>query len=61
MKNCVYEGAIVPMALYRAEAWGMRSAEGGKCMFLRSIVLEVSWEFHEWIVIGIKRSVGKLK
>ena len=23
-KNCLYEGVIVPMALYGAEAWGMR-------------------------------------
>ena len=26
-KKCLYEGAIVPTALYGAEAWGMRSAE----------------------------------
>ena len=26
-KNCLYEGAIVPTALYGAEAWSMRSAE----------------------------------
>ena len=26
-KKCLYEGVIVPTALYRAEAWGMRSAE----------------------------------
>ena len=25
-KKCLYEGVIVPRALYRAEAWGMRSA-----------------------------------
>ena len=25
-KKCLYEGVIVPMALYGAEAWGMRSA-----------------------------------
>ena len=29
-KNCLYEGVIVPTALYRAEAWGMRSAERRK-------------------------------
>ena len=27
-KNCIYEGVIVPTALYGAGAWGMRSAEG---------------------------------
>ena len=26
-KQCLYEGVIVPTALYGAEAWGMRSAE----------------------------------
>ena len=25
-KNCLFEGIIVPTALYGAEAWGMRSA-----------------------------------
>ena len=25
--KCLYEGVIVPTALYGAEAWGMRSAE----------------------------------
>ena len=25
-KKCLYEGVIVPTALYRAEAWGIRSA-----------------------------------
>ena len=29
-KKCLYEGVIVPTALYRAEAWGMRSAEKKK-------------------------------
>ena len=29
-KKCLYEGVIVPMALYGAEAWGMRSAERKK-------------------------------
>ena len=29
-KKCLYTGVIVPMALYRAEAWGMRSAERRK-------------------------------
>ena len=26
-KKCLYEGVIVPTALYGAESWGMRSAE----------------------------------
>ena len=29
-KKCLYEGVVVPMALYGAEAWGMRSAERRK-------------------------------
>ena len=29
-KKCLYEGAIVPAALYAAETWGMRSAERRK-------------------------------
>ena len=29
-KKCLYEGVIVPTALYGAEAWGMRSAERWK-------------------------------
>ena len=29
-KKCLYELAIVPTALYGAEAWGMRSAERRK-------------------------------
>ena len=30
VKKCIYEGVIVPTALYVAEAWGMRSAERRK-------------------------------
>ena len=29
-KNCLYEGVIVPTALYGAEGWSMRSAERRK-------------------------------
>ena len=29
-KKCLYEGVIVPTALYGTEAWGMRSAETRK-------------------------------
>ena len=34
-KKCLYEGVIVPTALYREEAWGMRSAERKKVNVLR--------------------------
>ena len=33
-KKCLYEGVIVPMALYGAEAWSMRSAERRKANVL---------------------------
>ena len=33
-KKCLYEGIIVPTALYGAEAWGMRSAERRKVKVL---------------------------
>ena len=29
-KKCLYEGVIEPMALYKAEAWSIRSAERRK-------------------------------
>ena len=42
-KKCLYEGVIVPTALYGVEAWGMRSAERRKVnvlemKYLRSLV-----------------------
>ena len=42
-KKCLYEGVIVPAALYGTEAWGMRGAERRKInvleiMCLRSLV-----------------------
>ena len=33
-KKCLHEGVIVPTALYKAEAWGMRSAERRKVNIL---------------------------
>ena len=33
-KKCLYEGVIVPTALYGAEAWGMRSSERRKVNIL---------------------------
>ena len=33
-KKCLYEGVIVPTALYGAEAWGMRGAERRKVSVL---------------------------
>ena len=34
-KKCLYEGVIVPTALYGAEAWGMRNAERRKVNVLK--------------------------
>ena len=33
-KKCLYEGVIVPTALYGPDSWGMRSAERRKVSFL---------------------------
>ena len=34
-KKCLYQGVIVPTALYGAEAWGMRSVERRKVNVLQ--------------------------
>ena len=60
-KKGLYEGVIIPTALYGAEEWDMRSAERRKVMFLRWSVLEVWLECREWIGLGMKRCVGKLE
>ena len=41
-KKCLYEGVIVPTALYRAEAWGMRSVERRKMNVERRNLVGVS-------------------
>ena len=38
-KKCLYEGVIVPTALYGAEVWGMRSAERRKVNVLLTPVV----------------------
>ena len=55
-KKCLYEGVILPTALYGAEAWGMRTER-------RKVnVLEMKWlECREWIELGMKRCVGELE
>ena len=55
-KKCLYEGVIVPTALYGAEAWGMRSAERKKVNVLETKCLRVWLECHEWIELGKKGS-----
>ena len=39
-KKCLFEGVIVPTALYGAEAWGMRSAERKKLIFFKIYLLK---------------------
>ena len=52
-KKCLYEGVIVPTALYGVEAWGMRSAERRKLNVLE-MKLDVWLVFNEWIELGMK-------
>ena len=59
-KKCLYEGVIVPTALYVAEAWGMRSAEKRKVNVLEVKCLR-SLECCEWIELGMKRCIGELE
>ena len=61
-KKCLYEGVIVPTALYGSEAWGMRNDERRKVNViemkcLRSLV-GVSRMNR---VIGMKRCIGELE
>ena len=55
-KKCLYEGIIVPTALYGADAWGMRSAKRRKVN-----VLEMKFEKFGWSVtngwLGMKRCI----
>ena len=44
-KKCLYEGVIVPTALYGAEAWGMRSVAR-----IKVYVLEMKFEKFGWSV-----------
>ena len=53
-KKCLYEGVIVPTALYGAEARGMRSVERRKVNVLEMKCLRS-------LVGGIKRCVGELE
>ena len=52
--KCPYEGVIVPMALYRAEAWGLRSVERRKVNVLekclRSLVVVSRLNGVGWMI-----------
>ena len=54
-KKCLYEGVILPTALYGAEAWGMRSAERRKV----NVSVRNEWIGYvaNGIVLGMKRCV----
>ena len=47
-KKCLHEGVIVPTALYGAEAWGMRSAEGRKVNALEMKCLRSLVGVRKW-------------
>ena len=49
-KKCLYEGVIVPTALYGAEEWGMRSAERSK--------VNVLWMKCLRSLVGVSRMDG---
>ena len=59
-KKCLYEGLIVPMAAYGAEAWGM-SAERRKVNVLEMKCLRIWLECYEWIELEMKGCLGELK
>ena len=60
-KKCLYERVIVPTVLYRAEAWGMRSAERRKVNVLEMKCLRSLVGVSRWIELGMKRCVGELE
>ena len=49
VKKCLYEGVILPMPLYRAEAWGVRRAERNKMNVLEMKCLRI------WLVSRMDR------
>ena len=62
MSMTLYEGVIVPMAFYGAEAWGMRSSERRKVNVLEMKCLRsLVDECHESIELGMKTCVGELE
>ena len=60
MRLSVYGGVIVPTALYRAEPWGMRSAEIRKVNVLEMKCLKSFLECHKWMKLIIRRCVEEL-
>ena len=60
-KKCLYEGVIVPTALYGAQAWGMRSAERRKANVLEMKCLRSLVGVSRIDRVGMKRCVGELE
>ena len=60
-KKCLYEGVIVPTALYGSEAWGMRSAERRKVNVLKMKCLRSLVGVSRMDRVGMKRCVGELE
>ena len=59
-KKCLYEGVIVPTALYGAEAWGMKSTESRKVNVLQ-MCLRSQVEVPRMDRVGMKKCVGELE
>ena len=64
-KKCLYEGVIVPTALYGAEAWSTRSAERSKvnvlemkCLISLVGVSRMDKVRNEEVRRGAQKSVG---
>ena len=60
-KKCLYEGVIVPTALYGAKAWGMRSAERRKVNVLEMKCLRSLVGVSRVDRVRMKRCVGELE
>ena len=56
VKKCLYEGVILPTALYGAEAWGMRSAKERKVNVLEMF----GWSVRIDRVLEMRRYIGEL-
>ena len=55
-EKCLYDGVIVPTALYEAEAWGMGNTERRKVNVLE---IKVWLECHEWTELGMRRCIER--
>ena len=56
----IYEGVIVPTALYGAEAWGMRGAERREVKVLEMKCLRSLVGVLQWIQLAMRRCLEEL-